>query len=187
MTSVIPWVELRDRISLEAVATTLLGTSAKRSGRRLFWRCPWHNDHDPSFEVDLTKGRWRCWPCNLGGDAAALVMKVNGISFPGSWLGATFGLVTPTAPSKPRRRPPERSSGLPLADALALVTEAAGRLWSPEGKALAYLHGRGLTDETIQGGRLGVVGWLDPDPGGGPLFQARGWSSRGSTGTGWPW
>jgi hypothetical protein len=43
-----------------------------------------------------------------------------------------------------------------LADALALVNEAAGRLWMPEGgKALAYLHGRGLKDETIRDARLG--------------------------------
>ncbi len=61
---------------------------------------------------------------------------------------------SPPAASKPEKAaspPPERSSGLPLADALALVIEAAGRLWTPEGtKALAYLHGRGLTDETIK-------------------------------------
>jgi hypothetical protein len=48
---------------------------------------------------------------------------------------------------------------LPLTDALALVNEAAGRLWTPEGTdALSYLHNRGLTDETIRAARLGVVG-----------------------------
>jgi hypothetical protein len=47
---------------------------------------------------------------------------------------------------------------LPLADALALVTEAADRLRTPQGaEALAYLHRRGLTDETIRTARLGVV------------------------------
>jgi hypothetical protein len=45
-----------------------------------------------------------------------------------------------------------------LADALALVTEGAGRLWTPEGvKALAYLHGRGLSNETIRQAGLGYT------------------------------
>jgi hypothetical protein len=49
---------------------------------------------------------------------------------------------------------------MPPADALALVADAERRLWTPEGeKALAYLHGRGLTDATIKTARLG---WSPP-------------------------
>jgi hypothetical protein len=45
---------------------------------------------------------------------------------------------------------------LPLADATALVFDAENRLWTPEGAdALAYLLGRGLTDETMRQARLG--------------------------------
>jgi hypothetical protein len=48
--------------------------------------------------------------------------------------------------------------GLSLPDALALVQTAADRLWTPEGaNALDYLRGRGLSEETIQAARLGVV------------------------------
>jgi hypothetical protein len=169
------WVELRDRISLEAVATTLLGPPAKRSGRRLFWLCRWHDDSDPSLQVDLEKARWKCWPCNLGGDAAELAMKVNGMSFPEAtrWLAEQFGVITircspssrkkssahlQSAHTKPAARPPERPTGLPLPDAKSLVDAASERLSRPEGtEALAYLRGRGLTDETIRAARLGVV------------------------------
>jgi hypothetical protein len=42
------------------------------------------------------------------------------------------------------------------ADALALVADAAARLWTRAGApALEYLHGRGLTADTIRSGRLG--------------------------------
>src|SRR5262249_9421036 len=70
-----------------------------------------------------------------------------------------LGSVQPYAvPGEAASPPPERSSGLAPADALALVDKGAGRLWSPEGtEALAYLHGRGLTDETIRAAHLGVV------------------------------
>ena len=147
------------------------------------------------LKLTRSRGTWRCWPCNLGGDAPALVMKRNGVAFPEAVriVAELAGIVTPsgrsasppprpaTAPaaSKPEKAaspPPERSSGLPLADALALVTEAAGRLWKPEGtEALAYLHERGLTDETIRAARLGVVGSVSiPTREGDRCYQARG-------------
>ncbi|MGC1717968.1 MAG: hypothetical protein WA746_03180 [Isosphaeraceae bacterium] len=100
----------------------------------------------------------------------------NGVAFPEAVriVAELSGIVTPsrrsanptprpaTAPpaSKPAKAaspPPERPSVLTLADgALALLTEAATRLWTPEGtETLAYLHGRGLRDETIRAARLG--------------------------------
>ncbi len=52
--------------------------------------------------------------------------------------------------------PPDGPKGLLPADALALVDEAAKRLWTPEGRAaLAYLRGRGLTEATIRAAGLG--------------------------------
>jgi hypothetical protein len=60
--------------------------------------------------------------------------------------------------AKAAERPKAGPSGLPPADALLLVEEAAERLWTRQGeKALSYLHGRGLTDETIRSARLGYV------------------------------
>jgi hypothetical protein len=171
------WSSVKDRIDLAAVATALLGPAEKRQGHRLLWRCPFHDDHDPSLSADPDRGTWKCWPCNLGGDAATLVMKQKGVTFPEAVriVAELSGVVAasrrsakpqsrPTiapAASKPAKAgstPPERTSGLPLEEASSLVTEAAARLWTPEGtEALAYLHRRGLTDETIRAARLGVV------------------------------
>src|SRR5271157_6165944 len=156
---------------LAAVATALLGPPAKREGRRLLWLCPFppHEDHHPSFQVDPDRRQWRCWPCGIHGDAAKLVMKLQGVAFPeAARIAAELSGIATASGKSPRPtqrpRPPapaaspplERSSGLPLADALTLVTEAADRLWKPEGtEALDYLHGRCLTDETIKAARLG--------------------------------
>jgi DNA primase len=173
----IDWKDIKDRVDLARVVTAILGPAAKRQGRYLLWGCPFHHDHDPSFQVDTRRGTWKCWPCDLGGDAPALVMQLNGVTFPEAVriVAELSGIVAaerrPASPrprpprpapalaaSKPASPPPERSSGLPLDEASSLVTEAAGRLWTPEGtEALAYLHGRGLTDETIRAARLGVV------------------------------
>jgi CHC2 zinc finger len=178
----IDWHEVRDRIDPAAVATNLLGPAAKRQGPRLLWPCPFHDDHDPSFQVDLTRKSWRCWVCGVGGDAAELVKRFNKCGFPAAvkYLAELSGAIAPQSkvrgqePKNPIPRevsdlgfgtiakrvspPPEQPSGLPPDEASTLVDEATACLWGPGGKSpLAYLHGRGLTDETIRATRLGYT------------------------------
>jgi DNA primase len=165
----IDWNEIKDKIDLAAVVTRHLGPALKRRGRRLYWRCPFHEDRDPSFVVDPTKQRWDCYPCGIGGDAAAFAMKHGSMSFPEA-VTYLAGGSSPTRPPMPRPRPPAKPPAdakvepeeMSEADALALVEAAAGRLWTPEGSdALAYLTGRGLTPETIRAARLGSCPPLD--------------------------
>jgi hypothetical protein len=51
----IDWRAVRDTINLAEVATRLLGPApgrlGERSGRRLWWPCPFHEDRNPSFCV----------------------------------------------------------------------------------------------------------------------------------------
>ncbi len=182
-----PLVSLEGRANLAWVITALFGPAAKQQCR-LLWPCQFHDDRELSLQVDPERGTWKCWPCNLGGDAPALVMKRNGVAFPEAVRTVTelAGIVASsvTSPSASTRNATakaasphaERPSGLPLADALDLVTEAARRLWEPEGaEALAYLHGRGLADETIHVARLGWTPevWL-PTRGGDRCYRVRG-------------
>jgi DNA primase len=163
------WPAIRDRIDLAAVATSLLGPEPGRRGGngRLWWKCPFHDDKNPSFHVNPVKRTWKCYGCNEHGDAAALVMKLNQCTFPEA-VAHLAGKPAPSGkPARPRppaasqpvkapERPTAKPSGLPVADALKLVEEAAARLRTPEGAdALAYLRGRGLTEATIKAARLG--------------------------------
>jgi hypothetical protein len=207
------WREIRDRVDVAAVATNLLGPAPGRRGergRRLWWRCPFHEDKNPSLGIEPGKPWWRCYGCGEHGDAPKLVMKLKGVSFPEAIrvLAELSGIVaaakawsrfptrlgnpdTPTLrqqpqavsiqptiskPAKPATSPPERSSGLPSSEASSLVIEAQKRLWAPEGaKALSYLHGRGLSDETIKAVRLGVVNSVSiPTREGDRCYRARG-------------
>ena len=169
----VDWKAERDRIDLAAVATRLLGPAPGRRGERgakLWWNCPFHEDANPSLCVDPRKRRWRCYGCGADGDAPSLVMRLEGMTFPEAKAYLT-GTPAPSGKTRPRPRPaprpeakpeaaPPRPEGMTPEAALALVTEAAARLWSPEGsEALAYLTGpvRCLTPETIRAARLGVV------------------------------
>ena len=160
------WSEVKQRVDLGAVATALLGPAPGRRGERgrLWWKCPFHDDQNPSFQVDARKGYWKCFGCDEHGDAATLVMKLNHCSFPeavaylaGDSTQLTARKRQPPA-ALPRHDPPEKPPGIPLADALTLVESAAARLWTPGGATgLEYLRGRGLEDETIKAARLGIV------------------------------
>src|SRR4051794_8630894 len=186
----IDWRLVRDSIDLIEVITRDLGTAPRRSGRFSLWCCPFHDDRNPSLKVDPARQRWKCYPCNLGGDVVEFVRRRN----PGWTFAETVAhLTSKPLPSggyckahKPRKPaatgaamasksaktaspPPERPAGLPMTDAMALVRDATERLWAPEGtEALVYLRGRGLADETIRTARLGWtpradgVAWKPP-------------------------
>jgi hypothetical protein len=182
----IDWTDIKDRIDLGNVAIALLGPAP---GRRLCWRCPFHEDRNPSFSVNSDKKTWRCYGCSEHGDAPALVMKLRGLTFPEAvrWLADQAGIVAPSgkpvrprppiaSPAKAPERPPDPPSGLPLADALTLVKDSEKRLWTPEGAdALAYLKGRGLTEATIRQARLGwTAGVMIPKSDGVGYWRASG-------------
>jgi CHC2-type zinc finger protein len=166
------WSEVKDRIDLAAVATSLLGPAPGRRGergRRLWWPCPFHDDHNPSLAVDPGRKSWRCFGCGENGDAAALVMKLNQCTFPEAvrWLAEQAGVVPTSSrprppsggPKRPRppaasptakapEKPARLSSGLPLAD----CPEAGG------GRRRCPLDARGS-------GRLGLSPWPWTDRG----------------------
>src|SRR5437764_13640735 len=104
----IDWKSERDRIDLAAVMTRLFGPAAgrrgERSSRKLWWPCPFHKDRNPSLCVEAGKPWWRCYGCDEHGDAATLVMKLNGWTFPEAISHLVRGTV-PDGTSKDRPEP----------------------------------------------------------------------------------
>ncbi len=177
----IEWADVKDRVDLGIVTTALLGPAPGRrgqKGRGLWWSCPFHQDKNPSFQVDSHRGFWKCYGCSEYGDAPSLVMRLRGITFPEAvrWLAEQSNVIVGATPSQSKNQEPpvggklldfkpasspallEPPSGIPLGDALSLVESAASRLWSVTGAtSLEYLRHRGLEDQTIKAARLGVV------------------------------
>lgn len=165
----IDWKAIRDTIDIVAVVTNFFGPSQGRDGRLFLWLCPFHDDHNPSFKVDPVRGTWRCWVCGIGGDAAALVMRLLNLTFPKAVAYLTDSpppperaLARPAVRPEPAQcpKPPRGPSWLPEDQAVAFVEEAERRLWGEKGKsALKYLTGRHrcLSLETIRAARLGMA------------------------------
>jgi DNA primase len=145
--------ELRNRTSM----TALVGRRVKlaRSGRQWKGCCPFHNEKTPSFYV--YDDGYHCFGCGAHGDAITFVMQTQGLGFMEAveQLAAEAGLEVPKLSPEAAETERRRLDLVAVLDAAATAYQR--RLHLPEGRhALAYLRGRGLTDETIR--RFGL-GW----------------------------
>ncbi|MGH7884093.1 MAG: DNA primase, partial [Thermodesulfobacteriota bacterium] len=55
--------------------------SLKKSGKNYKGLCPFHDDKNPSMQVNDEKGLFHCFSCGAGGDIFAFLMRYNNISF----------------------------------------------------------------------------------------------------------
>jgi DNA primase catalytic core len=77
--------ELKARIKREISVQRLAearGIKLRRSGKELIGLCPFHQDRNPSLNIDPVQNVWHCkGACGEGGDVIAWVMRAEGISF----------------------------------------------------------------------------------------------------------
>ncbi|MBF0356075.1 MAG: DNA primase [Alphaproteobacteria bacterium] len=148
--------ELRTRISL----TEVVGRKVKlvRKGREYWACCPFHNEKSPSFSVSDEKGFYHCFGCGAHGDVIGFAMRAQGLPFPEAVerLAAEAGMEVPKASPEEREQAKREAS---LYEVMELACKHfEGHLGAPQGReALAYLKGRGLSDETIARFRLGFA------------------------------
>lgn len=126
--------------------------------------CPFCGGED-RFRVQPEQGLWWCRSCSGSDrwhDAIAYVMQRDGTSFADA--ARTLGQVStsngrpsrPLPPAVPTSRPPPPAQWQARAE--AVTRQAADDLWSDRGaRARAYLHARGLMDDTLQ---TFVVGYI---------------------------
>lgn len=53
----------------------------KKNGRTYKGLCPFHDEKSPSFDVDPSKGIYKCFGCGASGDAIAFLMESQGMTF----------------------------------------------------------------------------------------------------------
>ncbi len=132
----------------------------KRAGSNYTGLCPFHNEKTPSFSVSESKQMYYCFGCHAGGNVITFMMTYHNYTFVEAlkYLAERAGVALPEEQlSEEQRAASEHRSKL-----LAAYKAAAGfyyyRLRSEAGRhGLAYLRGRGLTDETIRHFGLGYA------------------------------
>lgn len=175
----IDFAAVADRADLRALVTADLGPP----DRSRKWRCPFHDDHNPSLGISPDGRRFKCWSgrCGASGDALDWVRLREDLSVveAARKLDPSIGAEVlrrdrpaagpgPTAPARPAAPPPAWHGAEWQAAVEDLIALAEQTLWSPEGRPfLDWLRARGLADATIRRFRLGALpaeGWTAPVP-----------------------
>jgi DNA primase len=149
--------EVKSKLTvLEVVGETV---ALKKAGTTFKGLCPFHGEKTPSFIVTPARESWHCFGCGEGGDVFSFVMRRDGIAFPEALriLASRAGVEIDERTSR------EDAHRRHLHDVVesAISFYHAVLTKSPTGeRALAYLHERGFTDETIEWANLG---WAPPD------------------------
>ncbi len=148
-------VAVRDATDIVAVITKY--TQLRRSGQRWVGLCPFHAEKTPSFSVNQELGLYRCWGCQVRGDAITFVREVEHLDFVGAvellagWAGITLRYSDKGEGETRKRR----------ARLVQAVEQAVDwyheRLLSAPDAAVArkYLRERGLTGDEVRAFRIG--------------------------------
>ena len=150
--------------AVDIVALVGESLALRRVGSKFKALCPWHDDHNPSLELNPERQSYKCWSCGAGGDVFDFVQNYEHVDFPEAlrMLADRAGIVL----EKPSAAAPVRS-GPSKTDLYAVNAWAEGvfaRALAESVEASAYLRGRGLSTASAEQFRLGYApparGWL---------------------------
>lgn len=72
---------LKKEVSVQRLAEAR-GIKLRRVGKELIGLCPFHDDRNPSLNIDTKKNEWHCkGACSEGGDVIKWVMRAEGVGF----------------------------------------------------------------------------------------------------------
>lgn len=147
--------EIKNKIDLVELISGYV--PLKKAGRNFKALCPFHSEAVPSFVVSPERQIWKCFGCNLGGDAFRFLMEIDNLEF-----GEALRELAKRAGVKLERYRPgpgERQKEL-LYEINHLASEFYHYLLvkHPIGKkARDYISGRGITKESLELFRLGFA------------------------------
>ena len=130
----------------------------QRRGSTYFGLCPFHSEKTPSFSVTPSKQMYYCFGCHKGGNVISFLMDYENYTFQEA-LQALAARARIELPAQEESGEARKQSD--LRKTILEVNNKAGKYFYHQLKtkrgenALAYLHRRGLDDETITRWGLG--------------------------------
>lgn len=157
--------EIRDRTDLVALIKEYV--QLKRSGSSYKGLCPFHGEKTASFYVHPDRGHFKCFGCQVGGDAIGFLMRMEGYAFPDAvrTLAERAGIEIKTLDSEEEQA--ARQARARRERLLGVLESAAGffvkMLDAHRFGAMAWteLQRRGIERKTVEHFRLGYAphGW----------------------------
>ncbi len=125
----------------------------KRSGANFVGVCPFHDDSHPSMSVSSKLGIFHCFSCKAGGNAIKFIQDYEKISFPEAVekLAGMYNFALQYTGAKVQERSEEKK-------VLGILNAYYQSCLYQNPAAVKYLHGRGLSDQSIRKFGLGYAG-----------------------------
>ena len=144
--------EIRHRINLVDLVQSS-GVNLKPYGKQWRGLCPFHQDKNPSFNVNGQTGRYKCWACGESGDIFTWVMKTQNMDFVEAlnYLAKQAGITlsTRSGPSAAQKQ----SHDAAMEESNSFFREQL----SKSNLAKEYCRRRGLDDETLNEWEIGFA------------------------------
>jgi DNA primase len=143
--------QVKERLSIEEI----VGQYVKLipAGQNLKARCPFHSERTPSFIVSPGRQTYHCFGCGVGGDIFTFIEEMEGLDFRGA-LKVLADRAGVTLAYEPGAQKDEKDQ---LFDILEEATSFFVNNFKKNTAAREYLHGRGITDKTMQSFMLGFA------------------------------
>jgi len=150
--------EIRARSDIVEVVSQYV--ALKRTGKNFKGLCPFHAEKTPSFTVNPSLQRWRCFGCGLYGDVFDFIMRIENVTFveAARLLAERLGLEFHTTGSSAAQQQKDRREQILQVNQLAaqFFRDMLKRYPLPQ----RVLQQRGVTPETQE--RFGI-GYAPPE------------------------
>lgn len=160
--------DAKERVRQATDIVDLVGSylQLRRQGRGYVGLCPWHDDSRPSFQVNPDRQTFKCWVCDIGGDAFTFLMRMDGLDFREALeqLAERAGVELGAAQPGQRAEPGSPGDKRTLLAAMAWASERYHRCLTEDQSAAParkYLAERGVSENAIERFRIGFApeGW----------------------------
>lgn len=137
--------------------------SLKKSGKNYIGLCPFHDDKNPSMQVNDEKGFFHCFSCGAGGDIFGFLMKYNNTGFREALkeLAQKAGVRLPDSRTRTKRGEKKEAASARLFKINSLVcsffSNNLRRSEENSVRAREYLESRGISSEIIKEFKLGFA------------------------------
>lgn len=152
----------RIRSTVSIVDVVSQHVQLRKTGRNWVGLCPFHAERTPSFNVREETGRYKCFGCDVSGDAFTFVQEIEHLDFVGAVerLAAMAGIqLTYTNAGQSQERARRKRLVEAMGTAIAWYHERL--LHDPEARpARDYLRRRGLAGDVA---RTFQLGWAPDD------------------------
>ncbi len=129
----------------------------RRKGRDYWGCCPFHDEKTPSFKIDANEHYYKCFGCQVAGNAIGFLMDLDRLSFP----EAVEALATRAGMDMPKEGAEDHAASQRLHDLRKLMARSAawyqGQLQEAGCPAVDYLRKRGVNRATAERFGLGYV------------------------------